>query len=202
MNCTDQDDDLVKKVKNEADSSALLELEARHSGICHQMIKKYYNTFLSVGLSPEEITSDKLMIIYKSALNFDSTKNVKFSTWLGNQMRYYCLNCINKKTISTTNMDHENIKFHIELKQKNDSVNASLIKENSDLILNLIKKLKDKRIYTIYQMRYFPGNVKKKSWHAIAKKLNLSTQTVINLHNKTIKMLKNKLTSINNSDII
>jgi hypothetical protein len=200
MNCIKQDFELIEKVKNDADSSALLELEARHSGICHQMIRKYYNSFLSVGLSPEEITSDKLMVIYKSALNFDCNKNVKFSTWLGNQMRYHCLNCINKKTISTTNMDHEKIKYHIELKQKKDLTTNSLIKENSDLILSLIQKLKDKRINTIYKMRYFSD--KKKSWNDIAKKLNLSTQTVINLHNKTIKILKNKLTSINNSDII
>ena len=97
-------------------------------------------------------------------------------------------------------MDHEKIKYHIELKQKKDLTTNSLIKENSDLILSLIQKLKDKRINTIYKMRYFSD--KKKSWNDIAKKLNLSTQTVINLHNKTIKILKNKLTSINNSDII
>lgn len=200
MNCIQEDFDLIEKVKNEADSSALLELESRHSGICHQMIKKYYNTFLSVGLSPEEITSDKLMIIYKSALNFDVDKNVKFSTWLGNQMRYHCLNCINKKTINTTNMDNENIKYYIELNQKNEAMSASLIKENAELILNLIKQMKDKRILKIYKMRYF--SEKKKSWYQIAKNLGLSTQTVINLHNKTIKILKNKLTSINNSDII
>lgn len=200
MNCIQEDSELIKKVKNDADSSALLELEARHSGICHQMVKKYYNSFLSVGLSPEEITSDKLLIIYKSALNFDFNKNVKFSTWVGNQMRYYCLNCINKKTVNTTNMDNENIKYHIEIKQKNDLTNNDLIKENADLILTLITKLKDKRIYSIFKMRYFSD--KKVSWNKIAKKINLSTQTVINLHNKAIKILKNKLTSINNSDII
>ena len=200
MNYIEADSELIKKIQSEADSGALLKLEARHSGICHQMVRKYYNSFLSVGLNPEEISSDKLLIIYKSALNFNFSKNVKFSTWLGNQMRYHCLNCINKKTIQTTSMDNENIKYHIELKQKETLTSESIVKENSELILNLIKKMKDKRILSIYKMRYFSD--RKPSWSKIAKKLNLSTQTVINIHNKTLKILKNKLTSINNSDII
>jgi len=200
MNYIEEDSNLIKKIRSENDSEALLELEARHSGICHQMIRKYYNSIISVGLSPEEITSDKLLIIYKSALNFDFTKNVKFSTWVGNQMRYHCLNCINKKTINTTSMDNENIKYYVESSQGQLRSNNDIIKENSEFILNLIKKLKDRRISIIYKLRYFGD--KKKSWHEIAKKLNLSTQTVINIHNKTLKILKNKLTSINNNDII
>jgi RNA polymerase sigma factor (sigma-70 family) len=199
MNYTEDDCNLIEKIQKNNDSGALLELEARHSGICHQMIKKYYNTILSVGLNPEEITSDKLLIIYKSAINFDFNKNVKFSTWLGNQMRYHCLNCINKKTINTISLEHDNIKYRVESIQSSKP-EFSILKENSDFILNILKKLKDRRLLTIYKLRYFSD--KKMSWNVIAKKLNLSTQTVINLHNKTLKILKNKLTSINNLDII
>ena len=42
MNYT-EDIDLINNIKNKNDSLALKELEARHSGICHQMIKRYYH---------------------------------------------------------------------------------------------------------------------------------------------------------------
>ena len=50
-------------------------------------------------------------------------------------------------------------------------------------------------------MRYFSGK-KLTPWSKISAKLKLSTQTVINLHNKGKKLLKNKLTTKNNIDII
>jgi hypothetical protein len=39
-------------------------------------------------------------------------------------------------------------------------------------------------------------------WNKIGKKLKISTQTAINLHDKGKKLLKNKLTTLNNNDII
>jgi len=43
---------------------------------------------------------------------------------------------------------------------------------------------------------------KKMSWNKIAKKLNISTQTAINIHNKTLKLLKTKVNSKNCFDKI
>ena len=40
------------------------------------------------------------------------------------------------------------------------------------------------------------------AWNKIGKTLGISTQTAINLHNKGKRFIKNKLTSLNNSDII
>jgi DNA-directed RNA polymerase specialized sigma subunit len=39
-------------------------------------------------------------------------------------------------------------------------------------------------------------------WNKIAKKLKISTQTAINIHNKTIKLLKTKVESKNSFDKI
>jgi DNA-directed RNA polymerase specialized sigma subunit len=50
-------------------------------------------------------------------------------------------------------------------------------------------------------MRYFEDK-KNVSWAKIGKKLNISTQTAINIHNKTIDFLKNKLKSKNCFDKI
>lgn len=194
------DIELINKIKNKNDSFALKELESRHSGICHQMIKKYYNNILNSGIDPEDIASDKLMVIYKSVLNYNPEKNVKFSTWLGNQMRYHCLNCVNKKGPALT-MENETIRNIVEQNQKKNNYSESLIREKSDFVFSLLKRIKDERILKIFKLRYFNGQ-KHMAWNKIGKKLKISTQTAINLHNKGKIFLKNKLTSINNSDII
>lgn len=192
--------DLINKVKNSSDNEALKELALRHSGIYNEMIKKYYRHLVNTGVNPDDIISDKLYILYKSALSFDPAKNVKFSTWIGNQARYYCLNCMNKKS-GTIAMENDNIKLILEKKQVSENFDENILKEKSDLIFSLLKRVKDPRIYQIYKMRYFSGR-KLTPWSKISKKLQISTQTVINLHNKGKNLLKNKLTTTNNIDII
>jgi RNA polymerase sigma factor (sigma-70 family) len=191
---------LINKIKKSSDSDALKELELKHSGICHQMIKKYYQNMIDFGVDPKDVAAEKLLIIYKSALNFNPDKNVKFSTWLGNQMRYHCLNTINSKN-QDINLESSNLISLIEKKQS-ESLNISeYIKDQSNFIFEILSKMKDKRMHRIFKLRYF-DNKKQLAWSKIAKKLNLSTQTVINLHEKGKILLKNKLTSINNNDII
>jgi RNA polymerase sigma factor (sigma-70 family) len=194
------DIDLINKVKKESNSDALKELENRHTGIFNQMVKKYYKHLIDFGANPDDIINDKLFVIYKSALNFDPDKNVKFSTWLGNQARYYCLNCINKQT-NTISMDNINMQNVIENNQIKYEKDISINKENSDLIFSILDRIKDKRISRVFKLRYF-NNKKLTSWNKISKKLKISTQTAINLHNKGKLLLKNKLTSLNNNDII
>ena len=66
-------------------------------------------------------------------------------------------------------------------------------------IINLIKKHKDKRLQTIFHERYFCGEGGKlKPWKDVAKKINLSAQGCINIHDRAIKELNNK---INNEKI-
>jgi len=194
------DIDLINKVKKESNSDALKELENRHTGIFNQMVKKYYKHLIDFGANPDDIINDKLFVIYKSALNFNPDKNVKFSTWLGNQARYYCLNCINKQS-NTISMDNINMQNVIENNQIKYEKDISINKENSDLIFSILDRIKDDRISKIFKLRYF-NNKKLTSWNKISKKLKISTQTAINLHNKGKLLLKNKLTSLNNNDII
>jgi len=195
-----KDLELINKIKKTSDSFALKELENRHTGIYNEIVKKYYKYIVDLGLNPSDIINDKLFILYKSVLSFNPDKNVKFSTWLGNQARYHCLNCLNKKN-NTFTMETKDIKNIIEKKQASNNINDINILEKSNLIMSILDRLKDKRISKIYKMRYFEG-VKLTPWNKISKKLKISTQTAINLHEKAKKLLKNKLTKNLNSDII
>jgi DNA-directed RNA polymerase sigma subunit (sigma70/sigma32) len=153
----------------------------------------------SVGVDPIELAKEKDYVIFKSALNFDASRNIKFSTWLGNQMRFHCLNCMNKNN-TTISMENESIKLIME-KNQILNTNSLLNKDNCEYIFNLLDQLKDKRIVEIFKIRYF-SDKKTVSWSKIGRKLKISTQTVINLHNKTLRFLKNKLESTSFQDTI
>jgi RNA polymerase sigma factor (sigma-70 family) len=192
--------ELINNIKNNQDSDSLKDLDFKHSGICMQMIKKYEPVLKNSGIDVNEIYQDKISVVYKSALNFNPSKNVKFSTWLGNQMRYYCLNMLNKNN-HFISMDNENIKNIVEKKQP-IVLPETKMRENSDLIFDILNQMKDDRALRIFQLRYFTNKNKKLSWHKIAKKINISTQTAINIHNKCLKLLFNKINSQNSFDKI
>ena len=83
--------------------------------------------------------------------------------------------------------------------------NAPMPKEYKNIneyIHNIIESCSDERVKKIFKMRYCNESAKRMSWNKIAKKLKISTQTAINIHNKAIKLLKTKVESKNSFDKI
>lgn len=190
--------DLIKNIKNNQDSEALKCLITRHSGIFCEMVKRYQHFISQGGHDPKDLFEDKDVIVYQSALSFNEEKNIKFSTWLGNQARYHCLNFMNKNN-KFHPTDNEYLQSVIENKQDQKQ---NFDKENCEYFLNILKSLKDKRIYKIFKMRFYSPNKKNRSWKVIGRKLNISTQTAINLYNKHISFLKIKSLKENFNDQI
>ena len=188
-----QDIDLINKIKKNNCEKSLLELSSRHQGLCNKMIHKYCKVCFDTGTSVSDLNSDKIYIVYKSALSFKPDKKIKFSTWLGNQMRYHCLNTINKKN-KDVSMEYESIKYIAEKKQSEELNFNILNKERIDLVHDILEQMKDNRIKKVFHLRYFSDS-KLKSWHAIGKKMDISTQTVINIHNKALDFLHTKISS-------
>ena len=189
------DESLVRCVKEFNDEEALKTLIEKHSPLCNSLYKKYSGPIISSGIFLDDVINEKDYIIYKSALSFDPSKKSKFSTWLYNQIRYQCLNCINENKVY--------------LKVEDNVLNTLIEKNNLDksniniceYINNIINHFSDKRIKDIFELRYSTSR-KKMAWSRIAKKLNISTQTAINLHNKAIEKLKFKIKSKNTFDKI
>lgn len=186
------DNYLINKVKSKQCSDCLLELVKRHTPLCFKIYKKYTPSFNVKNIDLQEIFQQKDYVIYNSALSYKKCKNVKFSTWLGNQIRYQCLNAINKKE-DITYLDHPELQFIIDKKEVNNQNNEKL-NELRDYITSLLEQLKDVRISRIFNMRYFETG-SNQTWTKIGKRMNMSTQNAINLHNKGVQILKNKLTS-------
>ena len=131
-NTTITDKELVIKVRDSNCNTSLKTLIHKHSALCFDICKKYSNAISKNGLRVEDVTQEKEFIIYKSAMSFNPDKGAKFSTWLGNQIRYNCLNKINKSRPHMLLEDEES-DFLIE---KNDEPDFLEIKE---YVLNIMK---------------------------------------------------------------
>lgn len=186
------DSDLIENIKNSKNvEESLLELIDRHSGIYLEMVNSFLKNCNNDSLK-NDIVSEKDLIIYNSALKYDSSKGTKFSTFLGNEAKWTCLNASNrnKKFLELTD---QNFDFHT-LKEEKEVGKEDLKTQ----ILTKFKKHLDvypgKRVSKIFNMRYENTN-KLTPWRKISKEMDLSIQGCINIHNSALKTIAKKIKS-------
>jgi len=157
-------------------------------------VKKYVNLPNLCGFITEEIVSSKDYIIYNSAKTYNPDMGSKFSTWLSNQTRYFCLNCINKnnKLVPT---DEEDLINLIDLKNS-ETENSLNQKDNRAQVLDLIKEtipeLNNKKIKESILRKYFSEDSEFKTYTQVAQEMQVTVQTVINWHKKFIALIRQK----------
>jgi RNA polymerase sigma factor (sigma-70 family) len=190
-----KDDVLIENVKIKNCSESLNELVDRHSGMCFTIGKKYAT---SCGLDIHDINDNRHWIIYNALSSYDSNKGSKFSTWLGNQIRFFCLNFKNKnnKLVAT---DDKVLEFFIN---ENNQANRTNQKETVDIIVDLFNQISDLNTKNAIYYRYFYNKDRILNYSEIADILKVTPQTVLNWHNKFIKFAKKKLTNAKISDSI
>jgi len=181
----EEDLQLINNVKKLQDSSSVQELIDRHSGIYIEMVNKYLPNDMS-GVIKDDVLEDKNFCIYDAAIKFDENKNTKFSTYVGNLARWKCLNIFNKNK----KFPHYSVDESFDDKASCDSGMTEIQnKEDIERIFSSIDLIKDKRVKKIFKMRY-KNNKKLTPWKKIAKKLDLSIQGCINIHNKHLTEIK------------
>lgn len=192
-----EDHTLIDNVKTKSCNSSLLELITRHSGICFSIGKKFSNYG---GVDINDINDNKDWIIYSAALSFNGDKGSKFSTWLGNQVKYYCLNLKNK-TSKYVGAEESTIEFLIN-QYYNSAKTSDSKRETLNTINDILEQVKDQNIKQAIHYRYFSNKDRILNYSEIGEILNVTPQTVLNWHNKFIDLAKKKLTSSTNTDII
>ena len=183
----EEDIQLINKVKNSRDENSLKELIERHSGIYVDMVNKYLPNSME-GINKNDVLEDKNFCIYDAAIKFDENKKAKFSTYIGNLARWKCLNIYNKKI----KFPQESIFGDFSRKNTRFSQSETLDIEKEEDIKNVFKIInnsEDSRVQKIFKMRYQDGK-KLTPWKKIAKKLDLSIQGCINIHNKHLTEIK------------
>jgi hypothetical protein len=88
--------DLINNIKNKNKiNECLQELIDRHSGIYLDIVNSFLKNCNNDSLR-HEIINDKEYAIYNSVLKYDENRGTKFSTFLGNEAKWICLNASNK----------------------------------------------------------------------------------------------------------
>lgn len=186
---------LINNIKNNNCSDSLSTLVNRHSGMCFNIGKKYA---INCDLSLNDLNDNRYWITYNAVLSFQEDKGSKFSTWLGNQVRFFCLNYKNKNNKLLTTEDSV-LEYLINKDFYNKKNNK---KEIIDAIIDLFHKINDPNTKNAIYYRYFYDKNRILNYSEIAKILNVTPQTVLNWHNKFIELAKKKLTNKSMSDNI
>ena len=187
-----KDNQLVWRVKNRNCSESLLKLIERHSPLFYKISQKYFPFAFKGGSSQtvDDLIGSCQSTIYESIIEFKARKGVKYSTWLGNFVRYRCLNYLNKNS-KLVEVEEGKLNFFFQKKSLEEHDKNALLEEYN-FVSNLIDQFKDSRMKKVFELRYFSGE-KRMTWVKIGDKLNLSAQTAINLHNKGKSIIKKKL---------
>lgn len=187
---------LIRKVQKDSCNESLKELVNRHSGMIFNIGKKYCP---SCNLDLNDLNDNKYWVIFNAIQSYNPQKGSKFSTWLGNQIRFFCLNHKNKnnKLIPT---DNDSLEYFINnLFKKEDAGNK---KEVINKIIDLFNQISDPNTKNAIYYRYFYNKERILNYSEIADILKVTPQTVLNWHNKFIRLAQKKLTNKSSIDII
>lgn len=176
----------IEKVQEEDCDKSLMTIIERYSPVFLSMYAKYVASIKSSGADPNDILSDRCLIIYESAKSFNLNKGSSFCTWLSNNVKYRCLHIMAKQAKKGKLSDRVK-NNRIEEREQN----PFKYKELNSFIFNELDNIKDKRIKNVYSLRYFCGE--KMTWAKIGVKLGFSSQTAINLHKRGAEILKRKM---------
>lgn len=200
MSIHSTDKQLTDNLKLDVDTEqSLQELINRHSGIFLDIVTSYIPKGSATG-SREELINDLEYHIYNAGLKYDHTKNTKFSTFLGNEAKWACLNQYNKnKKYLIADTDESRFMYENNLvSQEKPFVDEKVLSK----IFNIIEHHPDKRVQRIFRLRYVEPQFNKLTpWKTVSKELEMSIQGCINIHNSAIKIIRKQLKSTNEIDI-
>lgn len=187
-----QDIELIEIIKHgkRNSSDAMREIINRHSGIFIEVINHYVPNN-SPYCNKNDLIKEKSFHIYKALMKYDENRGTKFSTHLGNEAKWLCLNSYNKAK-SRNAFSSSDYEFD---KPQDYNPHIELINEDSlKKVMKIISEHPDERVEKIFKMRYIDGERNKvMPWKKISKDLNMSIQGCINIHNKVIKKIQKKI---------
>jgi len=186
------DIELVQNIKNDHNTNECLkELIERHSGIYLEIVNAYMKNCPNPELR-QDIVNDKEIAIYSSALRYDEDRGAKFSTFLGNEARWKCLNASTKSKKNKLVQMTDNMYDEEKQKSFSHQYQKTLEDEVLENFMSQIQEIPDKRVKKIFKLRY-KGNKKLTPWRKISEKMNLSIQGCINIHNTALEKISKKI---------
>lgn len=188
------DEDLCEMVIEQNCSESFRVLYERHAKLFSSISSKIIGF---AHANYDEFASNKYNILFETIKSFNPKMKVKFSTWLANQIRYFCLN-LNNKTNRILLTEDATLEFLIN----NESSRFKKTENELHLkVKDLLNEIQNKKIKDVIYYRYFYKDGEILNYNEIGKILNVTAQTALNWHNKFVQIAKKKLTKIKNYNI-
>lgn len=170
--------ELITRVKDGNDSTAMKELIERHTGIYMNMV----SSLSSPQIPLTEVKDDKYFNIYQFALRFDPTRHMQFGSYVGDMTRYMCLNVLNRAP--------KNMTFNEEVAPTNDTEIGETVDKHDDMaeLKERAKRVDDPKFYKVFCLRFSGRRVQ--SWRSVAKTMKMSQEGVRKLFNRHIYKLR------------
>ncbi len=179
------DSELIYRVKEQNDSTALQVLTERHTGIYVAVAQKY--TGFSDKIQIQDIKEDLQYNIYAWAKTYKPEKKMKFGTYVGEMTRYMCLDLLNKTPNATEITD-----YNLPAAPENTAQTAAT-KDSIEKIRERIERMTDKRFWTIFEARHFSDP--KRTWRDIGDQIGLTHEGVRQIYLKHIDRVKHYLST-------
>jgi len=174
------DHQLIQEIKSKQDSASLLELVNRHTGIYVNIVNQY--TYVPK-IERDELLEHKMYNIYNYAMNYNPDRKMKFSSWIGQNIRWQCQRLLhdNEGIIQVEDSGLEN------LSDKETCNDKQLI----DYIQSEFHNIDDKRFQEIFELRHC--SLKKTTWPEIAKLYNITKQGARMIYIRNLKKIEEKI---------
>lgn len=186
-----EDNVLIKEILEKNSSEALIELSERHTGIFHNIIKRYLPKYDNSSYF-DEFQNRREEIVFEAVKSFKEEKGVKFVTWFANKTKYLCLSERTRQSNSPSFYE-----FSEEMGGTCDTSPYDYLdlKSESEEILERVKARFGERVCSIFTEIYFGGEKKVgQTLKQVGVKYGISTQAVQAQHKKVINFLRNENT--------
>lgn len=176
--------DLINKVKETNDSSAMNELIQRHTGVYITIAQQY--SYLSNKIQLEELKDDIVYNIHQWIGKYDPERGMKFGTYVGQMTKYMCLDLLG----STPDKIEINENVPMPAMGAPDAPTPEDLRDTRDEAAKVV----DTRFAAIFDMR-FPEIGRRKTWRQIAKALGLTPEGARYVFNKNIGKISKTLST-------
>jgi DNA-directed RNA polymerase specialized sigma subunit len=181
---------LVMRVKETGDSAAMSQLISNHTGVFLQVLDRSLpsDTFAT---QKEDFKNERAFHLYDAVMKYKPESNMKFSTYLGQTIKWKCLTLKNrgqdKDTVFIDSLDTP-----LAEKEPEDYSNKFKIEQ----IFQYAENYPNELARNIVEMRY--NSESKLGWKQIAKKLDISVSWATLVHGQFINDAKKHFSQTNN----
>lgn len=163
------------------DSKPLVELVSRHTGLYANIVNQFAG--YSSAINKDDLLDERLSNIWDYAKEYDESRGMKFSTYLGQRVKFTCQTILSKQKIETSDVSNN-------LPEPRDFMDAEEARDDIAEIMSHTEESKDKLFRRILKMR---GD--KMTWAVIGEKTGYSYEWVRKVYYKRLDELKKKVLS-------